>query len=80
MQKNKNLGTLTIQPPKGISLEEAKSALKMLKFKVIKEEVIEEKDDTKMTKEDFFAMIDKARAGKKYKISREEMRKMLLGK
>lgn len=71
-------GTLTIQPPKGISLEEAKSALKMLKFKVIKEEVIEEKDDTKMTKEEFFAKIDRARAGKKHRISMEEMQKMLL--
>lgn len=39
---------------------------------------IEEKDDSLMTKEEYFAMIDRARAGKKHEISREEMRKMLL--
>ena len=39
---------------------------------------IEEKDPTKMSKEEFFAKIDKARAGKKIRMSREEMRKMLL--
>lgn len=72
------VGTLTIKPPKGISLEEAKSALKILKFKVIKEEIIEEKDDTKMSKEEFFAKIDRARTGKKYRISMEEMQKILL--
>ena len=39
---------------------------------------IEEKDPTKMSKEEFFAKIDKARTGKKIRMSREEMRKMLL--
>lgn len=38
----------------------------------------EEKDPTKMTKEEYFAKIDEARKGKKIKISREEMRKMLI--
>ena len=38
----------------------------------------EEKDPSKMSKEEFFAKIDKARAGKKIRMSREEMRKMLL--
>lgn len=37
-----------------------------------------EKDPSKMSKEEFFAKIDKARAGKKIRMSREEMRKMLL--
>lgn len=50
--------------------------LKKFKAKSIK---IEEKDPTKMSKEEFFAMIDRARKGKKHKISREEMKKMLLG-
>ena len=49
--------------------------LKKFKAKSIK---IEEKDPTKMSKEEFFAKIDKARAGKKIRMSREEMRKMLL--
>lgn len=65
-------GTLTIQPPKGISLEEAKSALKMLKFKVIKEEVIEEKDDTKMSKEAFYEMVEKASKSDKRSITLQE--------
>ena len=38
----------------------------------------EEKDPTKMTKEEFFAKIDEARKGKKIKMSREEMRKLLI--
>ena len=60
-------GTLTIEPPKGISLEEAKLALKSLKFKILKVT-----DDTEMTEQEFFSMVDKARAEK------EQMRKMLL--
>ena len=40
---------------------------------------IKEKDDTLMSEKEYFAMIDRARAGKKHEISREEMRKMLLG-
>ena len=49
---------------------------KMLKIKTT---ILEKKeDDTLMSQEDFFAMIDKAHASKKTKISREEMRKMLL--
>ena len=41
--------------------------------KVIKEE----KDGTLMTKEAFFAKIDRARAGEKIQMSREEMKKMM---
>ncbi|MFC2466733.1 MAG: hypothetical protein ACFNUV_02600 [Capnocytophaga endodontalis] len=41
--------------------------------KVIKEE----KDETLMTKEAFFAKIDRARAGEKIQMSREEMKKMM---
>ena len=40
---------------------------------------IKEEDDTLMSEKEYFAMIDRARAGKKHEISREEMRKMLLG-
>ena len=35
------VGTLVIQPPKGMSLEEAKTALKMLKFKILLEDTSE---------------------------------------
>ena len=66
--------TLTIEPPKGVSLEAAKQALTNLKFKIV-EEV---DDDTEMAEEDFFSMIDEARAGKMTKVSREDMQKMLL--
>lgn len=41
--------------------------------KVIKEE----KDETLMTKEAFFAKIDRARAGEKIQKSREEMKKLM---
>lgn len=41
-----------------------KVLLKQFKAKSIK---IEEKETTKMSKEEFFAMVDKARAGKKQK-------------
>ena len=41
--------------------------------KVIKEE----KDETLMTKEAFFAKIDRARAGEKIQMSREEMKKVM---
>ena len=66
--------TLTIEPPKGVSLEAAKQALTNLKFKIV--EKID--DDTEMSEEDFFSMIDEARAGKMTKVSREDMQKMLL--
>lgn len=65
--------TLTIEPPKGVSLEAAKQALTNLKFKIV-----EEIDDTEMSEEDFFSMIDEARAGEMTKVSREDMQKMLL--
>ena len=45
-----------------------------LKTKVIKEE---EKDDTEMTKEAFFAKVDRARKGKMIHMSREEMKKLM---
>ncbi|ASF42112.1 hypothetical protein [Capnocytophaga endodontalis] len=41
--------------------------------KVIKEE----KDETLMTKEAFFTKIDRARAGEKIQMSREEMKKLM---
>lgn len=41
--------------------------------KVIKEE----KDETLMTKEAFFAKIDRARVGEKIQMSREEMKKLM---
>ena len=51
-----------------------KVLLKQFKAKSIK---IEEKDTTKMSKEEFFAMVDKARAGKKTKASKQELLDML---
>ncbi len=36
-------------------------------------------DDSSMSEKEYFAMIDRARAGKKHEISREDMRKMLMG-
>ncbi|WP_454952375.1 hypothetical protein [Capnocytophaga granulosa] len=48
------------------------------KFK-IKPLILERKeDDTKMSKEDFLAMVDQSRDRKEVKISRKEMRQRLL--
>ena len=48
------------------------------KFK-IKPLILERKeDDTKMSKEDFLAMVDQSRDRKEVKISREKMRQRLL--
>lgn len=52
-----------------------KELLKKFKAKSIK---VEEKDPTKMTKEEFFAMIDSRRKGNFKKMTREE-RKAHLG-
>ena len=47
-----------------------------LKIKTI---ILDEKeDDTLMSKEAFFAMVDKSRASKEVRINREEMRQRLL--
>ena len=42
-------------------------------------EDIKEKDESSMSKKEYFTMIDRARAEKKHEISREDMRKMLMG-
>ena len=42
-------------------------------------EDIKEKDESSMSEKEYFAMIDRARAEKKHEISREDMRKMLMG-
>ena len=59
-----------------MSLEEAKTALKMLKFKILLEDT-SEVDPTKMSKKAYFAMIDKARVEKKTKASKQELIEML---
>lgn len=46
------------------------------KFK-LKTKVIQEKDETEMTKEAFFAKVDRARKGKMIHMSREEMKKLI---
>ncbi|GJH40298.1 hypothetical protein RCZ04_08480 [Capnocytophaga sp. HP1101] len=54
-------------------IERILKSLKATNTKVIKEE----KDETLMTQEAFFAKIDRARAGKKIQMSREELRKLM---
>lgn len=46
------------------------------KFK-IKSKVVTEEDDTKMTKEEYFRMIDEARKSEYIEMSREELRKIM---
>ena len=46
------------------------------KFK-LKTKVIQEKDETEMTKEAFFAKVDRARKGKMIHMSREEIKKLI---
>ncbi|MDO5608036.1 MAG: hypothetical protein Q4G08_06230 [Capnocytophaga sp.] len=72
----------TIHLQEDISVKQYQMAVRVLEaigVKVLKETKKEIKDDTEMTKEAFFAKIDRARESKSHKISREEMRKMLLG-
>lgn len=66
-----------------IKIEEISiSLLEEIKALLLEKKVVfsVEKDDSKMSKEDFFAKIDKAREGKSIKMSREEMRNFLLNK
>ena len=42
-------------------------------------DILEEDDDSSMSEKEYFTMIDRARAEKKHEISREDMRKMLMG-
>lgn len=49
------------------------------KFKAKSTVIKEEKDDTKMTKEEYFKMIDERRAGEKIEMSRDEIRKIMFG-
>ena len=46
-------------------------------LKATTKDIKEEKDETLMTKEAFFAKIDRARAGEKIQMSREEMKKLM---
>ncbi|WP_254424783.1 hypothetical protein [Capnocytophaga sp. oral taxon 878] len=48
------------------------------KFKVKYQELTTKKEEPKMTKEAFFARIEKASASKEHFISNDEMEKMLL--
>lgn len=48
------------------------------KFKAKSKVIKEDKDDTKMTREEFFAKIDRARAGKKIEMSFENLEKLML--
>ena len=47
------------------------------KFKLKTKVIQEEKDETEMTKEAFFAKVDRARKGKMIHMSREEMKKLI---
>ncbi|MDO5105605.1 hypothetical protein [Capnocytophaga sp.] len=51
--------------------------LKKIKAKKIKVEKIQ--DDTKMSKKEFYQMIEEASKSPKRKISKDELQKMLLG-
>jgi len=47
------------------------------KFKLKTKVIQEEKDETEMTKEAFFAKVDRARKGKMIHMSREEIKKLI---
>lgn len=67
------MNTITIKPPKGLSLKKAKIALKNLNFTIV-----EEKDETKMSKQEFFTMVDEARAEKGVSTSIESLKNRYL--
>lgn len=67
------------------SLERQRRRLERLerleKLKILEEVdlfTLDKNDPTKMTKEEYFSMIDEARKGEKKKMSREEMKKLLI--
>lgn len=72
----------TIQIQNEISLEQYQMAVRVLEAMGLqvqegKNKAIEQKDDTKMTKEEYYQMINDARKGKKIRMNREEMRKLM---
>lgn len=66
----------TIELKQAITQEKYNNAVALLKKIgiLVKEQV---KDDTKMSKEDFFTMVDQARAGKKTKATKQQLLEML---
>lgn len=66
----------TIELKQGITQEKYNSIVEMLKK--IGVLVKEEKDDTKMSKEDFFAMIDEARRQPTRRVTIEELKNRYL--
>ena len=69
------MNTITLQAEiQSVDMPLIEQILKRFKAK----NVTFKKDDTEMTKTEFFSMIDEARKSKKHKISLEEMQKMLL--
>jgi len=50
---------------------------KQFKVKILTHETLQEKDDSLMTKEEFFSMIDQARKAPTKKMTKEERKKFL---
>ena len=71
------MATTTIQATiNNVDFPMIQQLFERLKIKTI---ILDEKeDDTLMSKEAFFAMVDKSRASKEVRINREEMRQRLL--
>lgn len=78
MQKNKSMNTATISAEiNATDVPIFEALFKRLKAKKIV--IKQEKDDTKMSQKEFFAMIDKRRTSKSVEMSMDEMQKILLG-
>lgn len=71
------MDTITIKFNKATDFYIFESLFKQFKVKILTHETPLEKDDTLMTKDEFFSMIDQARKAPTKKMSKEERKKFL---
>ena len=69
--------TVTIEFNKATDFHIFEPLFKQFKVKILTHETPLEKDDTLMTKEEFFSMIDQARKAPAKKMTKEERKKFL---
>lgn len=71
------MDTITIKFNKATDFHIFEPLFKQFKVKILTHEISQEKDDTLMTKEEFFSMIDQARKAPTKKMTKEKRKKIL---
>ena len=71
------MDTITVKFNKATDFHIFEPLFKQFKVKILTQETHQEKDDTLMTKEEFFSMIDQARKAPTKKMTKEERKKFL---